>query len=163
MGYNENIGWNYIVNIRPTISGIRYAKGRIMGVDAGANQYVNGLILLPDDWNSEYYTLINTNDGIGYSGGYIDFISNEITLDDWVNIFEAHCAVFLPVGGCRNGSGAWGCNYYCGYWSSFHYMYTSDISKVANGIYFYHKSDGLLDGPYSRYCGNAVRLVMDVN
>ena len=82
--------WEYIFNGRNTSSGIRYAKAQIFlnGV------LINGILLLPDDWNELYYLLFDTNN----SGA--SFESNLIM--DW-STFEAHGAVFLPPTGVRYG------------------------------------------------------------
>ena len=77
--------WYYLLFTRPTTSG-----GSTMAVVNG----VKGLIILPDDWNTSYYTLNNS---------WSSFYSNEITLSDWENHLEAHGAVFLPAAG-KNGS-----------------------------------------------------------
>jgi hypothetical protein len=81
--------WDCVFNTRYTISGIRYAKAEVNGV--------NGVILLPDDWSSSYYSLNNTNtNSASYS-------SNTISASQW-NSMEQHGAVFLPITGHRNGT-----------------------------------------------------------
>lgn len=94
-GNTENSGWrtltrqegSYIFFTRSTASGIRFAKGKVNGV--------NGVILLPDNWDASVYTLNHTN--------YTDYggMDNDITADDWTNILEANGAVFLPFAGRR--------------------------------------------------------------
>ena len=94
-GNTENSGWrtltrqegSYIFFTRSTASGIRFAKGQVNGV--------NGVILLPDNWDASVYTLNHTN--------YTDYggMDNDITADDWTNILEANGAVFLPFAGRR--------------------------------------------------------------
>lgn len=79
--------WVYVFDKRSTNSGIRYAKAIVNGV--------NGVILLPDNWNSSNYSLGNTNDL------YASFISNRISQSDWTTKLEANGAVFLPVAGRR--------------------------------------------------------------
>lgn len=160
--WNNLNGWPYIIYSRSTTSGIRCAKGRITGIDAGANQYVNGLIILPDDWDSDYYLLYNTDTPL--DSGY-DFAINEISLADWRNVFELRGAVFLPAGGYRERAGLGNVGRYCCYWSNT-YFYTGDtyrISWKAWIIYFYYVDGYNRDGLYDKYFGNAVRLVMDVN
>lgn len=80
--------WDYVMNTRETVSGIRYAKAHIAGTA--------GLILLPDNWEASLYSLNSTNDA---SAGYS---SNEINLGDWTNVLEKNGAVFLPAAGYRN-------------------------------------------------------------
>ena len=134
--------WYYVFNTRSTTSGIRYAKATVAGV--------NGVILLPDDWHSEYYSLSNTND----SGA--SFNSNTISMIDWASSFEAHGAVFLPAAGTRNGTSL----YYLGsngiYWSS-----SSNLTEYAWVVDF---TDNffLTDYFLERYYGYSVRLVQDL-
>ena len=92
--------WDYVFNTRTTSSGIRYAKAEVNNV--------NGVILLPDDWDSDTYSLSNTNT---YDAS---FSSNTITASQW-NTLEQHGAVFLPAARFRsvNGVGSSGC-----YWSA---------------------------------------------
>ena len=82
--------WWYVFNTRNTISGIRYAKAEVNGV--------NGVILLPDNWSSSYYSLNSTNNGEA------SFSSNTISASQW-NTLEQHDAVFLPAAGSRPGPG----------------------------------------------------------
>ena len=82
--------WVYVFNTRSTSSGIRYAKAQVNNV--------NGVILLPDDWSTSYYSLssINTYDA--------SFSSNVISASSWTNSLQAHGAVFLPAAGYRYGT-----------------------------------------------------------
>ena len=133
--------WSYVFNTRNTISGIRYAKAKVNGV--------NGVILLPDNWRSSIYSLSNTNsDGASFS-------SNTITASQW-NILEQAGAVFLPAAGSRSGTSV---NYVGDsgdYWSASYY--DSDRAYV---VYF---SDSYLSASYGsyRYYGRSVRLVCNV-
>ena len=79
--------WLYLFNTRSTSSGIRYAKATVNGV--------NGVILLPDDWNSSIYNLRKTNRTV------VSFGSNSITQTDWITKLEANGAIFLPAAGFR--------------------------------------------------------------
>lgn len=100
--------WKYVFLTRNTDSGIRFAKAEVAGV--------NGVLLLPDDWNRANYTLYDTdNVDSGYS-------SNVIDVADWTSSLQANGAVFLPAAGER----IWGTEYHtdgnCGlYWSGSHY------------------------------------------
>ena len=78
--------WHYVFYTRSTTSGIRFAKANIDGV--------NGVILLPDDWNESTYYLssTNTNDA--------SYSSNTITASQWIAL-ETAGAVFLPASGYR--------------------------------------------------------------
>jgi len=101
---DDNNEWMYLIYGRTTSSGIRFAKARVNGV--------NGLILLPDDWSNNYYSL-NSSNSSGAS-----FSSNVIDSTTWMNSLESRGAVFLPAAGQRSGLipdlGNWG-GYY---WSS---------------------------------------------
>ena len=108
--------WVYMFNTRSTISGIRYAKAEINGV--------NGVILLPDDWSSSYYSLSNTNT----SGA--SFSSNTISVSQW-NTLEQHGAVFLPAAGNRYGTSVNEFGSSGAYWSS-----TSDGLEYAYSVTF---------------------------
>lgn len=81
--------WDYLFNTRNTISGIRYAKAKVNGV--------NGVILLPDNWQSGFYSLNNTNTT---NSSYYNNVINQST---WTNSLEAKGAVFFPAAGDRCG------------------------------------------------------------
>ena len=78
--------WDYMLNTR---SGKRYAKAQVAGV--------NGLIVLPDGWQTSYYSLSSTNTANAA------FSSNVITANQWPTL-EQHGAVFLPEAGMRSGN-----------------------------------------------------------
>ena len=99
--------WSYVLDERNTPSGIRYAKATVNGVQ--------GLILLPDNWNSAYFGL----EDINRTGA--DFDDNVINKNDWANKLEAKGAVFLPNAGSRKGSGVSGVGKDGYYWSSSNY------------------------------------------
>ena len=130
--------WGYIFSTRTTSSGILYAKANVNGV--------NGVILLPDDWSSDTYSLSNTNS----SGA--SFSSNTISASQWSALEQAG-AVFLPAAGYRNGAsvylvGSNGC-----YWST-SYIFSSSAIRV-----FFDGSHVGLDYNFSRIVGFSVRLV----
>lgn len=80
--------WEFLFNGRRTASGIRYVKAQVNGV--------NGMILLPDDWDEFLYILTNTNQK---DSKYKD---NIISLEKWMRVFESNGAVFLPASGNMN-------------------------------------------------------------
>lgn len=135
--------WSYVFNKRSTTSGIRYAKAQVNNV--------NGVILLPDNWSSSYYSLSNTNS----SGA--SFSSNVISSSTWTNSLEAHGAVFLTAAGYRKGTSVSSVGSYGRYWSA-----SCSYSYGAYGVFFY---DGHLDagGWNDRYFGHSVRLVRPAN
>ena len=135
-----NLEWNYVVNTRNTISGIRYAKANVNGI--------NGVILLPDDWNSGTYSLSNTNNSSA------TFISNTISASLWITL-ESAGAVFLPAAGWRQGTsmyyvGSCGC-----YWSASRYTDDSAFILECSSL-LYVNSIG-------RSYGSSVRLVKGYN
>lgn len=132
-----NSEWFYVFFSRPTSSGARFAKAQV--------SEVNGVILLPDDWDVSYFTLENIN-GTGNS-----FSSNVITAEDW-SMLEQHGAVFLPFAGSRSGVylsdvNAEGC-----YWSASH-----DGGSYA--YFMYLTSDNITSTFSNRFYGFSVRLV----
>lgn len=97
-----NLEWNYILNLRETNSGIRFAKVRIN------ETMLTGTILLPDDWDESIFWLTHTNDN------QAAYYTNPISIED-LNYLEVNGAVFLPSAGLLywdNGIGsvgiAWG-------------------------------------------------------
>ena len=133
--------WSYVLTNRNTITGIRYAEAQVNGI--------NGLILLPDDWNNSIYILTNTNQSASFS-------SNIISNSDWINIFQTNGAVFLPAAGERYTStptrvGA------CGYYWSASYC---NEAPAYDGVYF---GEGfVMSHSERRNIGHAVRLVCDL-
>ena len=126
--------WAYLFNNRATTSGIRYAKAELNNV--------NGVILLPDDWNSGYYNLSNTNtSGAGFS-------SNIISLSEW-NTLEQHGAIFLPAAGFRIETSVGYVGNYGNYWSASY-----------NGSCVLFNDSSLIPHNFSECCyGFSVRLV----
>ncbi|MBR3428173.1 MAG: hypothetical protein IKG95_09570 [Bacteroidales bacterium] len=133
--------WNYVFNTRSTTSGIRYAKAKVNNV--------NGVILLPDNWSSSYYTLYSTNDK------FSSFSSNVISSSTWTYSLEAHGAVFLPAAGNRYGTSVNSVGHNGNYWSASYY----DIF----GAYYVDFDNLYLSMGYafSRDHGLSVRLVQD--
>lgn len=133
--------WTYLFKQRITNSGLRFAKATIDGI--------NGAIILPDDWTSDYFILNNTNT----TGG--DFALNTISKSEWNNSLEPHGAVFLPAGGFRFVNSVYDANIDACYWTSTPYydefaLY-SFVDNIAGNI--------SIDGP--RHAGICVRLVCD--
>jgi len=134
--------WTYVLNTRTTTSGVRYAKATVNGIE--------GLILLPDDWSTGYYSLASTNTTDAA------FTSNEISSTDWTNSLEAHGAVFLPACGYRNGTTVTISSPNQGfYWSS-----TSSSSNALQARRLNFNNIGLnLNSGTVRTRGHSVRLV----
>lgn len=132
--------WMFLFNGRNTSSGISFAKAQVNGVD--------GVILVPDDWDDTTFYLNNTNDGEA------GFTSNVVSEIEWQNVLEVAGAVFLPAAGGRTGTvvhddvGPYGC-----YWSTKYYG-----KYGAYGLWF---DDWYLDtfSSTGRCNGFSVRLV----
>ena len=145
--------WNYLIQSRSTSSGIRYCKAKV-GSDFG-------LILLPDDWNAENYTLVDYNETSNrdFNDGSIN---NKISTEDWTSKLEANGAVFLPTTGQRNtGNVVDAPNGRLYYWSSTKGTVdsgenTNAVRMTIAGTWFKTNEAG------GRRFGYAVRLVRDV-
>lgn len=137
--------WNYLINSRPTLSGIRFAKGKVNNV--------NGVILLPTNWESSIYELVSANDiGASYS-------ENDITSEDWTDILEVNGAVFLPLAGRRGGSTifeeqGW-------YWSSSNDFGDNNPEEFNATLLSFSTTTYVNIVATSRYYGLSVRLVQD--
>ena len=110
---------------------------------------MNGVILLPDDWSSSYYSLSNTNQ----SGA--SYTSNTVTASQWSTL-EQHGVVFLPAAGDRDGaSGSGISNVGSGgyYWSASYYISSSAWYVLFCDTYL------STDLSYYRIFGLSVRLV----
>ena len=81
--------WMYLLYERSTAYDIRFATATISGICAG-------IIILPDDWSPNIYSLYDTNNG---SSPYANIISAE----NW-NILENAGAVFISASGYRSGT-----------------------------------------------------------
>lgn len=138
--------WKYVLNTRETTSGIRYAKAVVNNV--------NGIVLLPDDWTEDFYTLNSTNTASA------DFTNNVISASEWTNHFEFNGAVFLPTTGMRQGTDVPSNPTTVGsYWSSSS-LTGGTTYEYARYWYFYRSN--LTFSYDSRARGMAVRLVHDV-
>ncbi len=129
--------WAYVFNTRITSSGIRYAKANVNDV--------NGVILLPDDWSSDTYSLNNTNSSDA------SYSSNTISATQWSTLEQAG-AVFLPAAGGRGGTSVIDVGSGGGYWSA-----SYGNSDYARYVFFYD-SYLLTDNFSSRVYGFSVRL-----
>lgn len=128
----------YVFNTRSTSSGIRYAKAKVNNV--------NGVILLPDDWNTSYYSLSSTNNSAA------SFSSNVISASNWTNSLQSRGAVFLPVTGNRSGTSVYNEGYGF-YWSA-----SCNSSDGAWSVRF--DDSAFVAGQWgNRMTGRSVRLV----
>ena len=133
--------WTYLLETRSTVSGIRYAKANVHGI--------NGLIIVPDDWSKSIYSLKNTNIANA------DYTSNTIYTADWEKMESAGC-VFLPAVGYRSETSVCyvGSNGF--YWSTSYYNSTL-------AYYLNFDSEFLNPSSYNSCCyGMSVRLVKNI-
>ena len=136
--------WEYLFKTRTTPSGVRYAHATVNSVP--------GLVLLPDDWSTDYYSLNNVNDANGTA-----YTDNVISSSDWTSKLEAHGAVFLPAGGNRNAAEVSDAGVGGTYWSS-----TSSTTVSALGFRFASTKFGGGTQGFTRNRGLSVRLVREV-
>ena len=130
--------WEFVLESRTTLSGIRYAKAEVHNK--------NGVVLLPDNWDGATYHLNNTNQN------WASFKSNIISKSQWKTLEEAG-AVFLPAAGHRNGNTVELVGMEGGYWSS-----TCCDEIAAYGLYVAYEGIGASAG-FGRFAGFSVRLV----
>ena len=132
-----NSEWSYLISGRAQAS-------RLMG--QGRVNNVNGLILLPDGWETPSSVKFT------YAPGY--YSKNVYSQDEWA-VMQSYGAVFLPAAGYRFGSGVCGAISYGGsYWSS------SAGYSGARSLYIVDSHVRADD--YRRDLGMFVRLVQDV-
>ena len=130
--------WDYLLNTRATMSGMRYAKAIVNGI--------NGVVLFPDDWSVTTYNINNYNDSDA------DFSANIISDTDWCSILELNGAVFMPSAGHRTGTEVYAVNPY-----TIGYYWTSD--RDSSSAYALCTVSWIYE---SLIRGIAVRLVYDV-
>lgn len=134
--------WNYL------ISGRAHAS-RLMG--QGKVNNVNGLILLPDGWETPTSVKFTDNPSYYYS-------INVYSLDEWA-VMESYGAVFLPAAGGRDGMGV--------YRDGYGYYWSSSASGGSSAYYlsfgYNVYNDMYAHGSGYRGNGRSVRLVRDAN
>ena len=136
--------WEYVLNTRTTTSGIRYAKATVNNVC--------GVIILPDNWNSETYALSNTN-----TGGAA-YTSNEISEADWNSSFETNGAVFLPAAGYRQ----YASSPYRKFNENGYYRSSTGSPTGAADIVLFNSSKVDPSSSMARFYGYSVRLIREV-
>ena len=128
-------------NTRTTNSGIRYVWAQVNGI--------YGVVLLPDSWSVETYTLNDANNVGNYN-------SNIITEEEWIDILEANGAVFLPAAGYRDGVTVIETGNHFEYWSTSAYIGDNGL------VYYMSSTSSTLSGCNGRFYGLSVRLVCPV-
>lgn len=129
--------WLFLLFIRNTASGVRFAKAQVAGV--------YGLILLPDNWSISVYPLNAANNPDASHD------SNIVSLSDWLRLERAG-AVFLPEAGVRTVDGIF---------THLGAYYTSEAAST-DAWHIILDDDGLyFDARGHRGDGLSVRLVQD--
>ena len=133
--------WHYLLCRRNTDSGVLYAAATV--------NEINGLILLPDNWDESIFTLIDfNNNGCSFS-------SNVITKSQWETM-ERFGAIFLPAAGVRTGTTVKWVQEAGLYW-------IAGPSDPFGYVYYVQCFGGTVGMPNycPRYAGLSVRLVCD--
>lgn len=152
----ENSGWR-----TPTSGEWSYLMLRKIVV-AGNNEKafghsivngVNGLVLLPDDWDGTVKPDFN------YDNPSAAFTNNTISADDWL-IMETAGAVFLPVTGYRGRSSGGGA--YVSYTTEKGYYWTNNYHDDSNADEIIIDQSSFYVNYQGRTYGHAVRLVKDL-
>lgn len=139
--------WDYLLYDREAAES-KVALGRIML----EGQYVNGCILLPDDWRKP--ASVAFTPGVADSLG--DYSLNTYSLTEWDKM-EANGAVFLPASGFRNAGDLFRVGSEGRYWSATtYYIYDAYDFVITNNFVF-------ADTFVSRDKGMCVRLVRNLN
>ena len=124
--------WAYICFHRETPSGIRFAKAQVNSI--------NGVILVPDNWDASTYTLNNTNQTNAH------FSTNIITAEDWNTTLQTAGCVFLPATGYRYGQTVKKINEFGEYWSSNYYKDDRAHCLDLSDTHFQSRKDHLSSG-----------------
>lgn len=141
--------WDYVFNTRSTTSDIRFAKAQVNNI--------NGVILLPDDWNNDIYSLNNTNMHNS------SFSSNIISSSQWI-VLENAGAVFFPAAGYHYDYSVRDVGSRGYYWSSTGRYNSYEGYSMYYFVNFGGGSSGLNTTDYNGYYfGRSVRLVQDYN
>ena len=131
--------WLYLLEQRTTDSGMRYAKAIINGI--------NGVILVPDNWDGSVFELNNTDNAES------QYSSNVLPIEEWSKL-ESNGAIFLPAACFRYKTNVDVCFPNGNYWSSTGYF------DYAFHVYF-NNTCFQADRNDFRYFGYSVRLVQD--
>ncbi len=132
--------YDFVLNNRNTLSGTLFVKANVNDV--------NGVILLPDDWDNSYYSFNEANQGD------VSFSSNLISLSQW-NILERFGAVFFPAAGYRDGTYIGSLKTNGDYWTASYIDYWMSYGVEFSEYICYVDDDNTLNG------GRTVRLAHD--
>ena len=141
-----NNEWQYLLDTRTNAYNLQ---------NLGSVNGVNGLIILPDDWELPEGVSFTSCEESGESGNSISYSDNTYTAEQWA-VMETAGAVFLPAAGYRVGSDVSDVDEKGYYWSA-----TLATDAAAYNGYFDSHYLGL--SYKARYYGSSVRLVQDVD
>lgn len=133
--------WEYLLYTRSTTSGYRFVKAIVNDI--------NGLVLLPDNWNASNYSLPYINQA---SEKYNRTV---IGRQAWEDIFDTNGAVFLPAAGYRSGVTLYQVQADGDYWTSNYGTEYSALDMCFTG-------SSIIANSVGRHGGRSVRLVCDV-
>jgi hypothetical protein len=136
--------WYYLINSRPDAS----TKMGVAQVDG-----VNGLFLLPDNWECPSDITFKIGFHSDYGKDYFA-LHQTFTADEWM-LMEAAGAIFLPAAGYRYETSVGLIQEFSCYWSATEYD-----SDEAHYLFFY-ADEAKISYDY-RYYGISVRLVKDL-
>ena len=136
--------WNYLIYSRSDAS----SKYGVAQITKSVDDFVNGLIILPDQWTLPY--------GLTFTPGVGSWTQNTYTVEEWEQMEKAG-AIFLPAAGIRLQTNAAMQNSYGGYWStsSSNYQDAWNLSFFENMLF----APNDFGGSQPRACGQSIRLV----
>ena len=154
--------WKYLLKTRTNYEKLQ----GVARIQLSKNEYVNGLILLPDAWTDiEGVTFKSGFSNSTYGSSYVSYASSgayaryqTFTLDEWQKL-EAAGAIFFPATGNRIGKKVQHVTYSGSYWSATPFF--RDTYEACNGLNF-SVTGASTSIVKERSLGNAVRLVQDV-
>jgi hypothetical protein len=137
--------WDYLINRR---SNAHRLKGQ------GSVNNVNGLILLPDDWDEPA--------SVKFKYAPDDYSTNVYTTEEWA-LMESYGAVFLPAAGNRRGTSIYNDGSVGYYWSnSWHGSNDYGYCSEWDGLCMIFTSQGINLHPSNSDNGYSVRLVQSI-
>ena len=137
--------WYYLINRR---SNAHRLKGQ------GSVNNVNGLILLPDDWDEPA--------SVKFKYAPDDYSTNVYTTEEWA-LMESYGAVFLPAAGNRRGTSIYDDGSVGYYWSnSWHGSSDYGYCSEWDGLCMIFTSQGINLHPSNSDKGYSVRLVQSI-
>lgn len=137
----DMLEWLYLLFRRKTDSGVSFVTATVNDVD--------GVILLPDDWDASIFGFVDINNQVNESE------ENIISMQEWEQL-ERKGAVFLPNAGIRLGTEVKWVQDYGLYW-------IAGPSDPFAYVYYVQCAGDIVTTPNycPRYAGLSVRLVRD--